>query len=65
MSRKQRRFYAAGQVCLWTAVSMAAFSNRYSAHHGWFDGIRGLLIGLALGLLLFGVKFGDRSGKVQ
>jgi hypothetical protein len=44
---------------------MAAFSNRYSAHHGWFDGIRGLLIGLALGLLLFGVKFGDRSGKVQ
>jgi hypothetical protein len=49
LTPKARRFLAAGNLCLFTSVVMPYLGKELGIHHPeLFDGLRGLLLGLAI-----------------
>ncbi len=54
---KSRRIYAAGNLCLFTAIALTIFRGGFAnLHPALFDGLRFLMIGLAIGLLYWSAR---------
>lgn len=57
---KSRRIFAAGNLCLMSSIMLTHFDYGFGHRHpAIFDGLRFLLIGLAIGLLYWSAR---RSG---
>jgi hypothetical protein len=54
---KSRRLMAAGNLCLASGLMLTHFEEGLGHHHSAiFDGLRFLLIGLAIGLIVWSVR---------
>jgi hypothetical protein len=54
---KSRRIYAAGNLCLFAGIALTIFRGGFAhLHPVLFDGLRFLLIGLAIGLLYWSAR---------
>jgi hypothetical protein len=61
---KTRRIYAAAMAALSAGTALGRFEGRpwSTHHHGLYDGLHGLCIGVALGLLLCVLRLSRRCG---
>lgn len=61
---KTRRVYAVAMVCLTSGLALAQFEHAPWSlrHRDLYDGLRGLVLGLAIGLLLWVTR---RKGKSE
>jgi hypothetical protein len=58
LSPKARRFLALGNLCLVTGLMMSILAKDFATHHeNLYDGLHGLLIGLALGFIIGAFRF--------
>jgi hypothetical protein len=54
---KTRRIYAAGNLCLLSAMLLTQLGGNWNEQHrDWFDFVRGLLLGLAIVMLAWVVR---------
>lgn len=52
--RKTKMVYSGGMLCILAALQMPSFEKGFrSAHPELFDGVRGLLSGIGIGLMLW------------
>jgi hypothetical protein len=66
MPRKARIFLSIAYVCLFTGISLATVNQHLGAGHpGWFDFLRGFLIGLAIVFLGFAARISRRCPPAQ
>jgi hypothetical protein len=61
LDRRSRRIYAAGNLCLCSGLMLTLFAESFGHRHpALFDGLRFLLIGVAISLLFWSAR---RSGR--
>jgi hypothetical protein len=62
MPRKARMFLAIGNVCLFAGIVAGNFGHSFGVHQpGWYDFLRGLLMGLAITFNFAAVRFSRRQ----
>jgi hypothetical protein len=66
LTLKARRFFAVGNVCLFTGVMMTILGKDFALHHvAIYDGLRGFLIGLAITFNFFAFRLAQRCPASQ
>jgi flagellar biosynthesis protein FliR len=66
LSPKARLFLAIGNICLFTSVMMTILGKDFGHHHALlYDGLRGLLLGLAISFNFGAFRFAGRCPEKQ
>ena len=66
LSPKAKRFFAIGNFCLASGLSLSLFDKNIGVHYAnLFDGLRGFFIGLAIALFFCGFRLSANSSANQ